>query len=307
MTIKKTNNTVTELVRELIIILNKYKILKAVASNSNITKTAEQIHLSQPAISHAIKSLEKEWGFPIFHRVKTGMKTTENGEYLLNIINEILNLNERLNQEVQLIRGIKQGKVRVGTFPSVTTKWIPKIINKMSKEYPGIEIMIIEENYEEIQKLVLNGSLDCGFISDEPEFSSLNFVSILNDPFHCIINRNRESAKFEKFPIQLLESSPFIIPGKGGAVELYKFFKKHNVFPDIRYEIMDINQSIISMVQNDLGISILPNLLISDLPPDVLTKELDVDFYRTIGIVYLDNPSPATRLFIEQIKVFQNI
>ncbi|WP_185907965.1 LysR family transcriptional regulator substrate-binding protein [Psychrobacillus soli] len=186
----------------------------------------------------------------------------------------------------------------MGTFPSVTTKWIPKILKKMNEEYPGIEVSILEENYEVIQQLVLEGQLDCGFVADNPFFFSLSFPPLKKDKLLCIISAEHPLAQLNKVTLKVLNQEPFILPGKGGDIELKKFFKVHNITPNIRYEIMDTNQSIVAMVESNLGISILPQLLLNKISKTVITRKPEIDFSRMIGLINLKNPSPATNLFI---------
>ncbi|TQR10128.1 LysR family transcriptional regulator substrate-binding protein [Psychrobacillus soli] len=189
-------------------------------------------------------------------------------------------------------------QLQVGTFPSVTTKWIPKILKKMNEEYPGIEVSILEENYEVIQQLVLEGQLDCGFVADNPFFFSLSFPPLKKDKLLCIISAEHPLAQLNKVTLKVLNQEPFILPGKGGDIELKKFFKVHNITPNIRYEIMDTNQSIVAMVESNLGISILPQLLLNKISKTVITRKPEIDFSRMIGLINLKNPSPATNLFI---------
>lgn len=278
--------------------IHKYKIVVMIAEKKNITKAAKLLNMSQPAVSHALKSLEEEWGFSIFSRTPSGVKLTENGRSIISLCYDILNLDEHLNQEINLISNVKSGKIKIGTFPSVTTKWIPQLLKIISQRHPGIEVTLLEENYETIQELVLNGELDCGFVSDDNLYESLLFTPIKSDPFLCLVNREDSLAKLDKIPLELLNTKSFILPGKGGAIELNKFFEKNNITPNIKYEIMDINQSIVAMIENNLGISILPQLILNGTSKNVLFKELEVDFKRTIGLISSQKPSPATKIFI---------
>lgn len=280
--------------------IDKYIIINTIAQQKNVTKSAEILHMTQSGVSHVVNNIEKEWGFSLFHRSKQGMRLTKNGEYLLTFMNEVLNSNQRLLQEVKLLNGLNYGQITVGTFPSITTRWIPKIINCMNQKYPDIEIDLIEENYENLEELVLSGDIDCAFISDKPNSHRIKFIPIYEDPFYCLVNKQHIICEKDTFPLEEISEFPFILPGKGGAVELNKFFKNNNIRPNIKYEIMDINQSIIAMIENDLGISILPSLLIGDTIPESIKKmKLNTNFTRDIGIIYQNNLSPAAKKFIE--------
>jgi len=284
--------------------IEKYKIIKTIAEVEHLTKSAEQLHMTQSALSHVLKTLEKDWGFSIFHRVKSGMKLTKNGEYILNFINEVIHVNERLMQEVKLINGLNYGQITVGTFPSVTTKWIPKIIKRMNDSYPNISIDLIEDNYETLENLLLKGELDLAFIADKPKSPKLNFEPVYLDPMVCVISREHEITKESFFPISKIIDYPFILPSKGGSVELNNFFKEYGINPVVRYEIMDTNQSIVAMIENNLGISILPELILNELPPSVMKMQLNIGLTRKVGIITTNDLSPATEIFINISKDF---
>ena len=105
-----------------------YQIFKTVSEAGSFHKAADLLGLTPSAISHAVSGMEKELGFSVFTRGKSGVNLTSSGSRLLPYINAVLNSDESLQQAVSEMNGLKQGTVKVGAFSSVCTNWIPDII-----------------------------------------------------------------------------------------------------------------------------------------------------------------------------------
>lgn len=117
----------------MLMLLNKYEIFLKTAEIGNITRTAEALHYTQAGISHAIASLEKETGFPLFIRSSSGVLLTEDGKRLLGAVQSLVNEQNNLQQTINDINGIASGTLRIGTFSSVATHWMPEIIKEFQK------------------------------------------------------------------------------------------------------------------------------------------------------------------------------
>lgn len=117
--------------------LAKYEIFSTVVELGSLTKAGDTLGLTQSAVSHAISSLESEWGFSILNRGRSGIQLTSNGERILKYIREILMWNEEMNQEIANINGLEVGTVRIGTISSVSIHWLPEIMkNLMNTTHP---------------------------------------------------------------------------------------------------------------------------------------------------------------------------
>lgn len=119
--------------------LQKYRAFLTTIEYGNFTKAAEILQYSQSAISRMIQDLESEWNVMLLERKRTGVILTSDGIRLLPFIKNVCNAYERLEVEVDELNGLKSGIIRIGTFSSVATHWIPNIIREFQKEYPNIE------------------------------------------------------------------------------------------------------------------------------------------------------------------------
>ncbi|TKH98876.1 LysR family transcriptional regulator [Bacillus wiedmannii] len=285
--------------------LTKYEIFNKVAELNSFTKAAEVLGFTQSAVSHAISSLEKEFSFPLFIRNHSTLTLTKNADELLITVRKILYYNNMLKQEVAAINGFQKGTVRVGVFSSISKNWIPGILKKMEEKFPNIEIELLEGNYAEVENWLQNGRLDCGFINNDTYFESFKksfeIVQLKRDRLLCVVSNQSPLCKENQLSMQQVENVPFIMPTYQCYDDIQKIFRENKVSPNIRFENMN-EYSVISMVENNLGISILPEMIIPTSKISFAAIPLESDSYRTIGLAIRKPTSLATKKFSEITK-----
>ena len=140
--------------------LNLYKIFYVVATIGNITKAAEQLYISQPAVTKSIKQLETSLGGTLFIRTKKGVVLTEEGkifyEYVKNILEEVKNAQNKFNSLVHL----EEGRIHIGASATVTKHYLMPYIEKFHELYPNIDIEITNELTTNLIKDLRNGYID---------------------------------------------------------------------------------------------------------------------------------------------------
>ncbi|MDR3565767.1 MAG: LysR family transcriptional regulator [Negativicutes bacterium] len=282
----------------------KYKVFHAVVELGSLTKAAESLNLTQSGVSHAISSLETEFGFSLLTRDRAGIALTSNGERLLTRICETLQSDERLRQEVAAIRGLEIGTIRIGTFTSVSSQWLPGIMKEFQKQHLSLEIKLAEGDYDKIEGWILNGSVDFGFVS-LPAFKSFETIPLVKDKMFCILPREHPLQHQNKIFFDQIKEEPFIMPKWGSNDDVRRILRENNVTPRIKYEIAE-DQAIIAMVQNGLGISILPEMVLRHNACNLSIVSLEKPVYRTIGIALnsIKNASPATKRFLAFLQLW---
>lgn len=280
--------------------LVKYEILNKVAEVHSFTKAAEMLGLTQSAVSHAVSSLEKEFGFNLIHRNRTGVTLTEDGQEMLFEMRKVLLAEEHLQQAASNILGVSKGTVRVGLISTISTHWMPNIIPIMDELYPGIRIDLREGDYYEIEQWLVSGEVDCGFLN-RTSSKQFDFMPLKRDPLLCIVSN--ESPLYDNTEIDLLEIEdvPFIMPSYKGTNDILTNFEKYGVRPNIRFELFD-EKAIVAMVEHNLGISILPEMAIGVLPENVKALPLLQESFRTVGLSTKQKLSPASQKFVEVLQ-----
>lgn len=280
--------------------INKYRLFVDVADTLNLTKTGERMGYTQPGVSNVIKGLEEEFGFALINRKnKKTISLTPEAEKILPAIREILKANETLEQNVNLIKGIKTGHLAIASFASITGVILPRIIRYFQLNYPGIELELLEGGTDEIISWVETGRAEIGLVSrHNPE--DTNWISLCEDPMLAVFSEYDAKNIGEKFELSDIPNRYFILTAEGVDYDTHEILKKEQVTPVVSFSSKDDN-TIISMVQNELGMSILPKLSLTNLPKGVVIKETVPQYKRELGIISKKGAtlSPAAMRFVE--------
>lgn len=284
--------------------LVKYEIFSAVVEHGSLTKAAETLGLTQSGVSHALGSLEKEFGIQLLARSRSGIRLTVDGERVLKPMREMLSWQEQLQQEIAAIKGLQAGTVRLGTFTSVSVHWLPQMIKEFDRDYPGIEIKLIEGDYRDIEEGITDGSMDMGFLS-LPARDGLDTLALKKDRMLCVLPAGHPLAGQPFLSLQQLQGEDFIIPKEGSDYDVRRILEEVIQRPRIKYETAD-DYAIIAMVEHGLGISILPELVLQGRDHHAAMVELEDGRYRTLAIAASSFKllSPAARRFLDYIKRF---
>lgn len=281
--------------------IQKYMSFVKAVEYGSFTKAAERLHYSQSGISRMIGDLEKEWNIVLLERRKDGVRLTSEGMKLLPHAKNLVAEYEKLQMQVDELNGLQSGLIRIGTFSSVATHWLPNIIREFQKSYPQIEYELLLGDYSEIETWILDGRVDCGFLR-LPAHPELDTIFLEQDQLMAILPENHPLKDCEKFPISALCTEPFLLLEKGGKAEISEIFESNGLVPDVRFTTWD-DYAVMSMVESGLGISILPQLILKRVPYRIVAKELDVPAYRSIVLALRDKEtaSLAVKRFLDYL------
>jgi DNA-binding transcriptional LysR family regulator len=282
--------------------IQKYKAFVKAAEFGSFTKAAEVLDYTQSGISRMINDLETEWGVFLFERGRTGINLTTDGLKLLPQLKRICNEYEILMTQIEDLHNMESGMIRIGTFSSVASHWLPNIIRIFKKDYPKIDFEFLLGDYTEIESWILNGRVDFGFVR-LPSKAELETIFLEQDRLLVVIPQNHPLANCEKFPIKDLLNSPFMLLEKGAKAEISEIFEMHHISPQVNFTTWD-DYAIMSMVENGLGISILPELILKRIPHKIIAKELETPAFRNIGIATREQKSLslASKKFLEYLS-----
>jgi DNA-binding transcriptional LysR family regulator len=255
--------------------------------------------MTQSGVSYAVSTLEAELGFILLKRDRSGISLTSNGERILKHVQIILRQEELLRQEAAAIRGVYTGTVRLGTLSSVSMQWLPGILSRFHKTHPLIEIKTYQGCYDEMNDWISNGTVDFGFLS-LPTSKSFEVIPLKKDKLFVILPPEHPLRHQKVISFDQLENQPFIMPQWGEDDNIKRSLNENKVKLQIQYELME-EQTILEMVKMGLGISILPELILVNVPENVHIIDLDKPNYRIIGIAALSlkDLSPAAKKFID--------
>ncbi len=286
--------------------IQKYLAFIKTVEHGSLTKAAQVLGYTQSGISHMINDLETEWGLVLLDRKSSGIRITSDGMKLLPHIQNVCNSHRLLLTEIEELHGLRTGLIRIGTFSSVATHWLPNIIKLFQKDYPNIEFELLLGDYTEIENWITEGRVDCGFLI-LPTKTDLESIFLEQDRLLVILPENHPLADLETFPLKGLLDEPFMLLEKGGKSVISEIFTMHHLSPNIHFTTWD-DYAIMSMVECGLGISILPELILKRIPYRIIKKELEIPAYRKIGLVLKNSQtaSLAVKRFIEYLQYRNN-
>ncbi|MBN2926739.1 MAG: LysR family transcriptional regulator [Eubacterium sp.] len=287
--------------------LLKYLAFVETVDKGSFTKAANSLNYAQSSISKMIADLEKEWGFPLLERNKKGVCLTSSGKQLLPYARKILSDFEEMQQQVHAINGIQSGTVRIGTFSSVAINWLPNIFSKFQEDYPKIDYEILLGDYDDIEKWIDEGRVDCGFLR-LPSCTNFDIISLKQDEYKAVLPMNHPLAQKDFLDYKDLNEQPFLLLEHGGKTEVSELLEKYNIHPNIRFTTWE-DYAIMSMVEKGLGIGVLPEMILKRIPYQVAIRPFRTPYFREIVLAMKDQKkmTPAIEKFIEYLKYRERI
>ncbi len=288
-------------------VTNRYEIFVKVAAARNLTQVANEMGYTPSAISHSIKVLEADLGLPLILRSKNGIRLTEFGEAILPLCINICRNEQILLQKASSFAGNNEGTLTIGAFTSVSMHWAPKIIRRITDEYPKVKVIQTHNAYGNIEKGILSGDLDVGFLSSSFK-NNLDFIPLYRDEYMVVVPPNHRYAAWESIPLEALEGEPLIIMDEQDGMEepydalaIVQQLQHPNIVHTVNEDALAI-----PLVDEGLGISILPKLITDTASCKASIKHFATPRSRTIGLV--TNPdlplTPLAKLFIEITQEF---
>ncbi len=281
--------------------LSKYKILMSVIELGSLTKAAQSLGCTQSAVSHSIDSLEKELGFALLKRSRSGIRLTGEGEQLLPALRNLLSSAEQLDQTVSSIRGLDTGTVRIGAFTSVAVHWLPSILKQFQQDYPNVDFKLLNGDYHDVENWLSDGSVDIGFVN-MPCRLDCETIALMEDRLLAILPLNSRFASYPRFPLVECETEPFISLLESSDHDARRALEAAGVKPNVRFYTKD-DYAILAMVEQGLGMSIMPELLLRGRQYHLHMLPLIPEAKRTIGLAVAagDKAGPATRRFADYV------
>ena len=271
--------------------IQKYMAFVKTVECGSFTRAAEILQYSQSGISRMISDLEKEWKVSLLERGKSGVRLTSDGVRLLPCARGVCDEYRRLQMQVDELNGLQSGLIRIGTFSSVATHWLPRIIKAFQKDYPHIDYELLLGDYTEIEAWIQNGRVDCGFLR-LPTLPDLETLFLAQDKLLVVLPEGHPLTALAKVPVAALCEYPFMLLEKGAKAEISALFDREGLSPRVHFTTWD-DYAVMSMVENGLGVSILPELILKRIPYRIVTRELDVPAYREIGLALRSSKSTS--------------
>ena len=279
--------------------LLKYLAFVRTVECGSFTRAAEMLNYSQSGISRMIRDLEDECRVTLLERSRSGLRLTSEGTRLLPYAKELCACYQAFREQVDALNGLQTGLIRIGTFSSVATHWLPQVIRAFQKDHPNIDYELLLGDYTEIEAWIAEGRVDCGFLR-LPTRHPFKTIPLEQDELMAVLPEDHPLAGAERVPLAALCQEQFLLLEKGGKAEIAEVFARRGLSPQVRFTTWD-DYAVMSMVESGLGVSILPKLILRRIPYRIVAKGLDVPAYRRIGVALGDHPSLAVKRFLDYL------
>lgn len=197
--------------------LNQLRVFEAVARTGSFSKAAQELSVTQPAVTVQIHHLEKHCGVPLFERVRRRARLTPAGLTLHQYAQRIFALAEEAEQALELARGFKAGRVRLVASLTAAAYYLPPLIAAFKQRYPGIEVQLFVDNSQRVAERIQALVDDIGVLSGEPQDPNLVLEPLCEDPLVLIVSPRHPWAKRRTVSLHELADQPFILREPGSA------------------------------------------------------------------------------------------
>lgn len=258
------------------ITLHQLRVFYQVAKFQSVTKAAEQLHMTQPAVSNLIRALELQLDAPVIEILHKKLYITEAGKILLTTFEQIDQQLNEAHTQLGLLKGKMVGTIKIATV-STAKYFVPRLLGAFKSLYPDIHIELkVKNRHEIIERLKLNMD-DFVIMSQLPEISSIEHHDFLEDELVVAASYQHVKATQKKLSLKMLVNEPWLIreSGSGTRMAMENIFKRYRLRPNIQMEI-DNNESIKQAIIGNIGISILSHQSIAVEQKAGLIKILNV-------------------------------
>lgn len=241
-----------------------YKVFFEVANSKSISKGAEKLMISQPAVTQSIKTLEEQLGGKLFIRTPKGVILTHEGKELFNFIKEGMNYFINGTNKFSSLKNLDEGIINIGSTTTISEHYLMPYLKEFHSKFPNVDIKITNDLTENLIKELRNGSLDI-IVTAIPSFkiSDIEYkeIATLNDVF--VGSKKYKDKKYNCIKDLLKED---ILLQKNPSVTRKNFnifLKKNNLECSPKMEVVS-HSLLTELAENDFGIALLTKEFIND-------------------------------------------
>ena len=267
----------------------------------SFTRAGEQLGYTQSGLTHMMNSLEKDIGFTVLVRGRSGVQLTPAGQRIFPLVQECLAGSAALEREISLINSHKEDSVRVAAYESIARHWLPEVIQQFRREHPDVTVDIQMGSVDEVYRWVLEDRVDMCFASRQ-DYNTLDWTPLRDDELLAILPPDYPDGD-NAFPIEFFNGQEFLMPSMGFDKDILRVLNEHGVAPLIRTTQVS-DSAVISMVEHGLGVSVLSRLVLRGRQNSVRALPLLPQAFRKLGIAARPRKElrPIVRKFITQSR-----
>lgn len=237
--------------------LRQLKVFASVARHLNYTRAAEELFLTQPAVSMQVKQLEEHLGVALFEQLGKRIHLTEAGQEVLAYARTVTQQLDELESVLNRIKGLSGGKLRI-SVATTANYFIPTLLGTFSRRYPEVTVSLDVTNREALLQQLSENTVDLVIMGQPPAGLDVEAEVFMENPLIVVAPPGHPLAHQKKIPLKRLQEEVFLVrePGSGTRSAMERFFAEREIHLKTGMEVGS-NEAIKQSVQAGLGLGLL--------------------------------------------------
>jgi DNA-binding transcriptional LysR family regulator len=273
---------------------------QVVARLQHITRAAETLLISQPALSRSIARLEEELGVPLFERQGRSIILNSYGQLFLKRVDRMINEFQDGKKEIQDLLDPDYGEVSFGFMPTLGTYLIPNLISSFRVNYPNVNYRFKQNGNDLLLKQLESNEIDFCLVSSIEAKSQFQWVQLWSEELFIIVPSSHHLANHESITLQEIADEPFVLLEKGNGLRgiADQLFQEAGISPKITFEGEEVH-TIAAFVAAGLGVTLIPEFKGIDWDKISRIRLHSPNCQREIGLAWVEGRylSPAAKRF----------
>jgi DNA-binding transcriptional LysR family regulator len=238
--------------------LRQLQCFSAVAKNLSYTKAAEELHLTQPAVSMQIRQLEQQAGLPLTEQLGKKIHLTEAGEEVHRYARSILQQVDEMDVVLDRLKGFSGGRLRIAAISSANY-FAPRLLGTFHQRYPDVSVSMDVINQKAVLQLVLDNEVDMAIMGQPPGDPQIEAIPFMENPLIIVAPPEHRLARRKRIQLKELEKEVFLLrePGSGTRGAMERFFREQKLKLTTGMGMGSLS-SIKQGVVANLGLALLP-------------------------------------------------
>ena len=269
------------------ITLRQLRIFESVTRRLSYTRAAEELHLSQPAVSMQIRQLEDTIGLELFEKYGKRIQLTDAGRELFHYSETISYQLREAKEILESMKGLKKGRLKLAVASTINY-FAPRLLASFNKRYPGVSLHLDVTNRKQIIRLLETNGTDLVLMGQPPDELELEATPFMDNPLVVIAPPEHPLAAMEHIPLARLAEEIFVVreAGSGTRIAMERVFAAQELELRLGME-MTRNETIKQAVRSGLGLSVVSRHTIELELETKRLLELDVEGFPIIRKWYL--------------------
>ncbi|WP_278498079.1 LysR family transcriptional regulator [Pantoea vagans] len=260
-----------------------WRLMVAVADVRNISRAAEATGMTQSAASQAIAQLESSLGFPVFVRERRHISVTALGEQVIEHARTMLVQLNAIRELADESRGLQGGRIRLASFPSVTSTLLPGLLRNVRRLYPGIEVVVLEGTDEEVEEWLAADTVELGVVMNPAPGRA--DVILGRDAWVAVMPVSYPQSGANGITLQELADQPFVLATGGCVVNGKSLIEQAGLqLSDVRIKVRDWISACM-LVRENMGVALVPESALPAERRGLSVVPITPAIHREFGLV----------------------